>query len=575
MAKRIDRREKKGKPRGGLNEEKTVEIYTASSGEAALADAATAGFPATKENLSDGVYVSGTARVRAEKRRRRIKYIPVRYIISMLLVLASTLLIIAAVLALLALVDYSYIGLIVVQTTTVIYIVASDNNPDFKIPWLLAVLTLPVAGLMLYLLFAQRKLSGKQKKRLKTLRDIDYGRNDGDSFAALKTESPTAYAQARCICDIASTHLFTDTRQRYFSSGEEMCASLLADLKKAEKFIFLEYFIIAYGVLWDSVLEILKEKVGAGVDVRVVFDDIGCMMTLPGNYASILKKAGIKATVFSRVRGKTDNEFNNRSHRKIAVIDGKVGYTGGINLADEYINEKMRFGHWKDGGIRLEGQAVAELTKLFFTDYFINVKKSDIGQADYFPEIEGGGGSGYIVPFGDGPRPVYERRVGKTVIQNLLNGAADYAYITTPYLILDNELCTTIENAALRGVDVKIITPHIPDKKLVFMLTRSYYPRLMRAGVQIYEYGAGFIHAKNFLVDDKFGMIGTINLDNRSLVHHFENGVWMYGCDCLADLKADFLETFGNCIKVEPQGVKANPFKRAVCAVLRLFAPML
>ena len=350
---------------------------------------------------------------------------------------------------------------------------------------------------------------------------------------------------------------------------------MLEDLQKAEHFIFMEYFIIEEGKFWDSILEILKAKAAAGVDVRVLYDDIGCMMTLPGDYHKTLKSFGIQATPFSRLRGNADSEFNNRSHRKITVIDGKVGYTGGVNIADEYINEVERFGHWKDTAIRLEGEAVWELTKLFLVDYGINVRKLPEAKAELYPVQNEIAEHGWLIPFGDGPNPIYKRRVGKSVIQNMLSAATDYCWMTSPYLIIDNDLCTDMENAALRGVDVRIIVPHIPDKKLVFMMTQSFYPRLMAAGVKIYEYEPGFVHAKSYLADDQYAMIGTINLDYRSLVHHFENGVWMYRCASIADLKADLEDTLNRSILVTKDMLKTSLLQRFICAVVRVFAPML
>ena len=284
---------------------------------------------------------------------------------------------------------------------------------------------------------------------------------------------------------------------------------------------------------------------------------------------------GIEAIPFSRLRGNADSEFNNRSHRKILVIDGKVGYTGGVNIADEYINEITKYGHWKDTGVRLEGEAVWEMTRLFLVDFGINEKEVMIAQNELYPAQKDIKEQGYMIPFGDGPHPIYERRVGKSVIQNMLSGATKYAYMTSPYLIIDNDLCTDFENAALRGVDVRIIVPHIPDKKLVFAMTRSFYQRLMSAGVKIYEYEPGFIHAKSYLVDDDYAMIGTINLDYRSLVHHFENGVWMYKCEANRALKADITDTLNKCIEITPDMLKTNLLQRFICAVVRIFAPML
>lgn len=507
--------------------------------------------------------------------KRKVKYIPMRFIIAVLIGLISTLLVIAVAVMLFLFVPYSYILLIIIHFSVVIQIIASENNPDFKIPWLVLVLCLPIVGFMLYWMFAQRKLRKKFVKRLNTLRSVTYKHDDVECFKRLSGESSVACTQAKYICKIANSHAFIGTAQRYFSCGEDMFKAMCEDLQNAEKFIFMEYFIIEQGIFWTTVLQILEEKVRQGVEVRVVYDDIGCMMTLPGNYVRKLNKAGIKATVFSRLKGKPDSEFNNRSHRKITVIDGKIGYTGGVNLADEYINAVERFGHWKDGGLRLEGQAVCELTKLFMTDYYMNAESDDTSDREYFTECARTDDKGVIIPFGDGPRPIYDRCIGKTVIQNILNGATDYAYITTPYLIIDNELCATIENTALRGVTVKIIVPHIPDKKIIFAMTRSYYPRLLKAGVQIYEYEQGFIHLKSYLADGKIGMIGTINLDYRSLVHHFENGVWLYDCDCLSDLKRDMDETLEKCIRIRSESLKPNLANRFFCSLIKIFAPLM
>lgn len=506
---------------------------------------------------------------------RVINYIPGRYIWAGMITLFEVLAIIGVVILLCIYVPYFYIALYVTTFAVELKIIASDDNPDYKIPWMLFVLILPVAGLMLYFIFASRKLKKKYIKRLKDLKDNSYKKEDAEIFEALNKENPQACTQAKMLCKIAETHIFTNTKQTYFSSGEEYFASLIEDLNTAKKFIYLEYFIIEEGKFWNSILDILKEKVKQGVEVKVVFDDIGCMTTLPGNYSKILKKYGIEATPFSRLRGSADNEFNNRSHRKITVIDGLVAYTGGINIADEYINEIKRFGHWKDVGIRLEGEAVWELTELFLIDFGINVKHMPEIKQNLYPKSLIESVKGYVVPFGDGPKPLYDRRVGKSVIQNMLSSANKYVYMTSPYLIIDNELCVSIENTALRGVDVRIIVPHIPDKKIVFNMTRSFYKRLINAGVKIYEYEPGFIHAKTFLADDKYAMVGTINLDYRSLVHHFENGVWLYNVDSIKDIKRDIDETLSKSIEIKKEMLKINIFNRFFRALVRIFAPML
>lgn len=512
--------------------------------------------------------------VNGKKVKKEINYIPVRYIFAMLITLLEVLAILAIVVALCYYVPYFYLACWATEIFCVIHIIASDDNPDYKIPWLLFVLIIPIAGFMLYFLFYSRKLQKRFIKRLDDLKEQTYEPKK-EPVKQLQEENPVAAAQANMLCKIADTHLFTNTKQEYFPIGETMFKRMLVDLEAAEKFIYMEYFIIEEGLFWNSILDVLKKKAVEGVEVKVLYDDIGCMATLPGNYHKILKQYGIEATPFSRLKGNADSEFNNRSHRKITVIDGKIGYTGGVNIADEYINEIERFGHWKDTAIRLEGEAVWELTKLFLVDFGINVRKMPVVREDLYPKQEEIQAKGYLIPFGDGPRPIYEYRVGKSVIQNMLSGATKYAWVTSPYLIIDNDLCTDFENAALRGVDVRIIVPHIPDKKIVFAMTRSFYHRLMKAGVKIYEYEPGFIHAKSYLVDDAFAMIGTINLDYRSLVHHFENGVWMYQCESIKDIKKDMKDTLNKSIEVTQDMLKTNLLQRFICAVVRIFAPML
>lgn len=506
---------------------------------------------------------------------RTITYIPGRYIWAGMITLFEILAIIGIVILMCIYVPYFYIVIYITTFAVELKIIASDDNPDYKIPWMLFVLILPVVGLMLYLIFASRKLKKKYIKRLKELHNKSYKKADSEILKKLEKDNSQACAQAKMLCNISQTHVFTNTKQEYFPSGEEYYAKLFEDLKQAKKFIYLEYFIIEEGEFWNSILEVLKEKASQGVEVKVVFDDIGCMTTLPGDYSKKLKKFGIEATPFSRLRGSADSEFNNRSHRKITVIDGIIGYTGGINIADEYINKIERFGHWKDVGIRLEGEAVWEFTKLFLIDFGINVKHMLEIRHDIYPTCKGVEEKGYVIPFGDGPKPLYERRVGKSVIQGMLNTATKYMYITSPYLIIDNDLCVSIENAALRGVDVRIIVPHIPDKKIVFNMTKSFYKRLIKCGVKIYEYEPGFIHAKTYISDDKYAMVGTINLDYRSLVHHFENGVWMYDCKCINDIKKDIDETLSKSIEIKQDMLKTNIFNRFFRALVRIFAPML
>lgn len=512
--------------------------------------------------------------VNNEDIEREVNYIPIRYIIAILITILEVLMIIGIVIALCYYIPYFYIAAYITTFACELKIISSDDNPDYKVPWMLFVLIVPIVGFMLYFIFSSRKLKKKFTKRLKELKNLGYQKDQKEVLETLQKENEDAYTTSKMLSAIAESKVFTNTKLNYFPTGEEYFVSLLRDLKQAKRFIYMEYFIIEEGLFWNSLLNVLKEKAINGVDVKIVYDDIGCMATLPGDYCKKLKKYGIDVTCFSRLKGNADSEFNNRSHRKITVIDGVIGYTGGINLADEYINHIKKYGHWKDTGIRLEGEAVWELTKLFLIDYGINVKNMPKISYELYPKIDLFN-KGYVITFGDGPKPIYERRVGKTLLQNMLAKANRYMYMTSPYLIIDNDLCTSIENAALRGVDVRIVVPHIPDKKLVFSMTRSYYKRLMEAGVKIYEYEPGFIHAKGYLADDEYAMIGTINLDYRSLVHHFENGVWMYNCEVIKDIKQDMLDTIEKSILITKDNLKTSLLSRFVRALVRIFAPML
>ena len=518
---------------------------------------------------------NGTKKNKRKLPEVTLRLIPLRYILAFSITILKVLAIIGLVVWLMLKIKYFYIAVIFAQFICVIRIIASDTNPDYKVPWLLFVLILPVVGFLLYYIFSSTKLKKRYVKKFKTLSDVDYEINDEEILNDLKKDNLIAYNQARLLKKIAKTNLFFGDETTFFSSGEEYKESLLKDIKNAKEFIYLEFFIIKKGKFWKEIYDALKEKIKLSVDVKVVYDDIGCMRTLPSRYYKTLKRAGIKAVPFSRLKGEANSDFNNRSHRKIVVIDGKIAYTGGINIGDEYINLKSRFGHWKDVGVRLEGKCVYELTKIFIIDYAINAKKYTPTGEKHYPKIESKGDSGYIIPFGDGPKPLYDYSVGKSVIEAMFYGANKYAYVTTPYLIIDNDTCQTIEDAALRGVKVKIIVPGIPDKKIINYLTKSYYPRLMKAGVEIYEYEEGFIHAKSYLIDGEFCLLGTINLDYRSLVHHFENGVWTYNSKLVKDVEEDFNKTLEKCVRVTEKNKRQNVFKRIICALIKVFSPLL
>ena len=306
----------------------------------------------------------------------------------------------------------------------------------------------------------------------------------------------------------------------------------------------------------------------------MLYDDIGCMVTLPGDYTVHLRSKGIDAHKFNKVIPRMTVAYNNRDHRKILVIDGQISYTGGINLADEYINQIERFGHWKDSGIRIDGPATQAFTRLFLMNWYIN--RGEISDFDqYHLENQTRSGSGLCIPYGSGPKPIYQMKVGKIVYQNLINQAEDFVYITTPYLIIDYDLTEDIKNAAMRGVDVRIVTPHIPDKKLIQLVTRGAYPDLLSAGVRIFEYTPGFIHSKQMIVDDRFAAVGTINLDYRSLVHHYENAVLLYKTESIADIRKDFEESFEQSQEIFSDTINPTWYQMMIKEITQLFAPML
>jgi len=381
------------------------------------------------------------------------------------------------------------------------------------------------------------------------------------------------YNQSSYLLNIANLPTYENTLVEYLEIGETYYKRLIEELKKAERFIFLEYFIIDEGKMWDSILEILKEKVKEGVDVRVIYDDMGCIVTLPKQYYKTLSKYGIKSCSFNKFVPVLSSRLNNRDHRKIVVIDGRIGFTGGINLADEYINAIEKYGHWKDNGVLIKGKAVFSLTMMFLSIWdSITNQKEDYNKfkPDYCEKYET---DGYVIPYDD--NPLDNEKVGQTVYLNLINKAKKYIYITTPYLVIDNELEMSLKIAAKNGIDVKIITPGIPDKKSVNEVTKAYYPNLIESGIEIYEYTPGFIHEKMVIVDDIYATVGTVNLDYRSFYFHFECGILLYKNSSIKDMKKDLVETLTKSKKITIKDTKINFFRSLKRAILRLFAPLM
>lgn len=454
-----------------------------------------------------------------------------------------------------------------------IHLVNRDTSPEYKLTWLM-VIAVPIAGVILYFLFYDRRVSKKEADRLRGFAsNIDLS---SEPWADIE-ERPESYGKIRALTsDDPLAAAYSNTRSAFFSSGEGYFESLISDLSSAKKFIFLEYFIIEDGELWSRIHSILCRKANEGVDVRLLYDDIGCMQTLPATYEQRLRDEGISAYRFGRVTPKLSSVHNNRDHRKIAVIDGKVGYTGGVNIADEYVNIKKKFGHWKDGGIRIEGDAVRGLTRLFLSAYdFTSGVNSDylsFVNSEDTKELSDGG---IYVPFGSGPSPIYKEKSGKNLLLNIINQANAYIWITTPYLIIDHELTEALCKASRRGVLVRIVTPGIADKKIIKIMTKSSYPYLKSSGVEIYEYLPGFIHEKTVISDDKYLVVGTVNLDYRSLVHHFEDGVFVIDSPVVDEAKKCYLETVRESDFRDNDEARLTPVEWAIRNLIKIFAPLL
>lgn len=466
-----------------------------------------------------------------------------------------------------------YVGFIVLSVVMTIYIVLKDESPSFKLPWVILVLIMPLLGGILYLFFGHHHLSKKQinswKKTSKKIKNLEI---DNSPLKEL-CESDNEYApQAKYICKYGPSALYKNTKTEYFTLGDYVFPKMIEDLKNAKEFIFIEYFIIKEGYFWNTILDVLKEKAAANIDVRVMYDDLGSIGYVPSRYYKDLEKMGIKCIPFNRFVPILSIIHNNRDHRKIMVIDGKIGYTGGINLSDEYINKIELFGHWKDTALRLVGQAVNELTILFLSNW--NSYSEEINFNKYLKDNTKIKSDGLVIPYGD--NPLDDEELGKNVYLNIIDQAKTYLYIMTPYLIVDFDLTESLCRAAKRGVDVEIILPGIPDKWYVNLLTKSSYDILISSGIKIYEYVKGFVHAKSFISDDVIGVTGTINLDYRSLVHHFENAVWMYKTSSLVTMKEDFIDTRTKSKLIKKGYANNIPwYKKIVRGFLKFFSPLM
>lgn len=475
---------------------------------------------------------------------------------------------------------YFYGGFTILSAVVVIYILNKNENPSYQMSWIIPVLVFPVFGVMFYLFIETQPGTKAIAKRLQKLQ-LDtkpWLKQDPAVIHQLYEESRGVTGLAVYMNHYGGYPVVKNTHVKYFPLGDDMYPVLLRELRKAKRYIFMEFFIIDRGEMWGEILKVLEEKAKSGVEVRVMYDGMCCLALLPYRYPAQLEKKGIRCKMFSPVRPVLSSYQNNRDHRKVVVIDGLTAFTGGVNLADEYINRKVRFGHWKDTAIMLKGDAVQSFLMMFLQMWNVT-ERTEEHYERYLPKRSHNwpkdlDRSGYVMAYGDSP--LDQETVGQHVYMDILNEARYYVHIMTPYLILDSDMITALTFAAKRGIETTIIMPHIPDKIYAYLLARSYYEELIRAGVRIYEYTPGFVHAKVFTSDDEKAVVGSVNLDYRSLHLHFECATYIYRNPAVGQAEQDFQETLKKCQKITLEDCRDFPFaKKAVGKALRIFAPLM
>ena len=507
--------------------------------------------------------------------KKILRFLTQRVVLTALLILIQALLLFGIIWKLNNYFIYFYAFSVLLSLLLTLRIINNKSNPAFKIAWLIPILLFPVLGGLVYLVFGSDR-TGKyiRNKMGRIEKEMQDGISKANERSGIEKMPPDVVNQSHYISNSAHCPPYKNTTVEYLPMGEVKFERMVQELKKAKRYIFMEYFIIQEGTMWNTILDVLEEKAKEGVDVRVIYDDMGCILTLPTGYEKTLREKGIQCQIFNPFIPILSSHFNTRDHRKICVIDGNVGFTGGINLADEYINGYEKHGHWKDTAILLKGEAVFSLTTMFLSMWDYLIKKEGEDYAAYYPDSWDENAQGIVQPFAD--NPLDDEAVGETVYLNLINKAKRYVYITTPYLILSNEMVTAMNTAAKSGVDVRIITPHVPDKWYVHAVSRSYYEMLVEAGVKIYEYTPGFVHAKTFVVDDEYAVVGTINLDYRSLYLHCECAAWMYKASCVTDVRDDFLKTQQMSQEITLEECRNISIPRRLGrSVLRVLAPLM
>jgi cardiolipin synthase len=483
---------------------------------------------------------------------------------------------VAATLLLLRFPVVAYIG-ILINAAVVLLIIKRDKPSAYKLIWIIVVLAVPSVGGILYLMLGDKRPTKKIAAHMKEHAIISRYLENDENIPELDPETHSRMSGLfQYIRRVSSYHAYVNTTAKYYKIGEDMYEDMFAELSSAKKFIFMEYFIIKKSSMWDEILEILARKAKEGVDVRIIVDDLGSAALFTGKYVRTLMSMGIRIIKFNPMRPIFMLFMNNRDHRKIMIVDGHSAFIGGMNIADEYINRKQRFGIWKDTGLRVKGEAAWSFTLMFIEMWDTFCKQHDrINDYALYkcPTEEAAQTDGFVLPYGDSP--LDRVQLGEDIYIDTLNQAENYIFIFTPYLIISERLIYALQMAAKRGIDVRIITPGIPDKKIIFRLTRSHYSYLIKAGVRIYEYAPGFMHAKSFICDDKIAIIGTINLDYRSLYLHFECATLLYNSSVIQEIKADVLNTIDESYEVKLKDQKRSLLEEFVEAVLHLFSPLL
>lgn len=456
----------------------------------------------------------------------------------------------------------------------VLFIVIKRDESTYKLLWLLIILTMPLVGALLYLFFGNKRTAKPLKKRLQGVE------SSGDPHPLPVGETPFAGEKRmeqtiRWLERKTGYPLCKARPVRYYPLGDDMFPDMLRDMKSAKRSIYIEYFIIEPGQMWDTMMEVLEDKLRQGVDVRVMYDDLGSISSFNFSNARELTQKGIPCVPFNPLLA-LKGTANYRDHRKMLIVDNEIAYSGGINLSDRYINLEHPYGHWKDTGFRLTGEGVHSFTHMFLTFWnAFALKKGEGGTPMPVPQDSAEAPretDGYVLSYYDSP--LEHDATSNQLFIDLLSQSTDYAWFFTPYLMLGDDLMAAMLAAARRGVDVRIIMPGIPDKKLIFRMSRSFYQVLLNGGVKIYEYTPGFVHAKSFVSDDKVATIGTVNLDYRSLFLHFENNSLFYRSGIVEKIKEDFLATQALCSEVQPYDKKRYSRRWAVDGLLRIFAPL-